>query len=47
MILDVATLKLKFQEYWVLLFGAENTTKSARRNFIVKVTVLKKDILNI
>lgn len=45
MILDVATLKLKFQG-WTLLFGAKNTTKSARKNFIVKVTVLKKDILN-
>lgn len=30
-----------------LLFGAKNTTKSVRRNIIVKVTVLKKDILNI
>lgn len=46
MILDVATLKLKSQGR-TLLFGAENITKSARRNIIVKVTVLKKDILNI
>ena len=46
MILDVVTLKLKSQ-WQVLLFGAENTTKSARRKIIVKVTVLKKDILNI
>lgn len=46
MILDVATLILKFQ-WRMLLFGARNTTKSARRNFIVKVTVLEKDILNI
>lgn len=46
MILDVATLILKSQGR-ILLFGAENTTKSARKNFIVKVTVLKKDILNI
>lgn len=45
MILDVVTLKLKFQGR-TLLFGAENITNGARRNFIVKVTVLKKDILN-
>lgn len=45
MILDVVTLKLKSQ-WRVLCFGAENITKSARRNFIVKVTVLKKGIIN-
>lgn len=46
MISDVVTLKLKFQGR-TLLFGAENITKSARKNLIVKVTVLKKDIINI
>lgn len=46
MILDVVTLILKFR-WRMLLSGAKNTTKSARRNIIVKVTVLEKDILNI
>ena len=46
MILDVVTLILKFQ-WRMLLSGARNTIKGARRNSIVKVTVLEKDILNI
>jgi len=46
MILDVATLRLKSQGR-TLLFGAESITKNVRRNIIVKVTVLGKDIINI
>ena len=46
MILDVVTLRLKSRGQ-ILLFGAKNMAKSVRRNIIVKVTVLEKDILNI